>query len=249
MMSRGTHRIVWQKMPNYLIRLLRTGCACGNMDRGVLRCGNSRMGFRDSSNEFGLNGLISSQGTPVKTIRVSSKFAQFFCQGWWKSLATLNQGLDVRRKRHKTEGSSIQSFDFVTFLAPAIVRTSVILLAIFAFQAGAGEVRSSAKKSADPVESVADDFEGMMLHFLYNQMVQGQKIVEQGDNNPFAPSNGELIYKSMQEQVMMQQLAKRRPLGFGSLVARQLRNQAGVGDRILIDSGRQSGPTTQKGDR
>ena len=223
--------------------LLRTGCAFGKTDRGVLGCGNSSMEFRDSSK----NGLNSSQGTPQRTIRVGSQSING--HGWFFGL-TRNQELEVRRKRHKTEGSSIQSFVQQSFSLKNLAATAIAsVIFLFAVSVSAGEfgAANAQQKTVDPVEAVGDDFEGMMLQTVYNQMLQANQLVKMGDDNPFAPSNGEMIFRSMQEQAMMQQLAKRRPLGVGSLVARQLRGQTGVGSRILLSSDRATGSQQPQG--
>lgn len=226
--------------------LLHTGCVLGKTDRGVLGRGNSIMEFRDSSKEFFVNGLISSQGTPQTTIRVGSKLVQG--QGWLK--LTQNQELEVRRKRHKTESSSIQLFYNYFGTIKGLTASALVCVMLLSPRfAQAGELGLSLTPPAkpDPVEAVGDQFEGMMLQLLYNQMLQANQIVKPGDDNPFAPSNGEMIFRSMQQDGMMQQLAQRRPLGIGSLVARQLRGQTGVGTRILLDSDRQTKSDLKQG--
>jgi hypothetical protein len=213
-----------------MIWLFRTGCAWGNKGRGVLGCGNFRMKFRDSSQEFFV-ATYSSQGTPHRTIR---------------------NEFDVRRKqRHNTGSSSIRSFYFSIFTQVRDIwrescqmivlglSCAAIILATAKVSADGETLRappSVAAPARDPIEAAGDDFEGMMLQLLYNQMVQGNRILSQGEDNPFAPSHAEMVFKSMQDQAMMQQLAQSRPLGVGSLVARQLRGETGVGASHLVDS-------------
>lgn len=229
-----------------MIWLLRTGCTFSNTDRGVLGRGNSIMEFRDSSKEFFVKGLISSQGTPQATIRVGSFLN--FGHGWLNS-SKANQELEVRRKRHKTEGSSIHSFSqiFGTIKFPTrLVCAAAIFVAAHFVTAGEVAARRPQAPIQDQIEAVGDEYEGYMLQMLYNQMLESNQIVKQGDDNPFAPSNGEMIFRSMQQQVMMQQMAKRRPLGFGSLVARQLREQTGIAPSNLLNSDRKLGPGQNK---
>jgi len=221
--------------------LFRTGSAFGKTDRGVLRNEYSRMEFRDSS----LKGLNSSQGTPELTIRVDFKKQkqQGCCDNVFQ-----NPELEVRRKRHKTEGSSIQLFGQFLPTNKILAKFSlmgVVLMTspqIFGAEHGAPSQQAAVQ---DPIDQAADQMEGMMLHSLYNQMLRAQKLVNAGDDNPFAPSHAEMIFRSMQEQDMINQLAKRRPLGVGSLVARHLRGQAGIGSAVLLESERQN-PRPQK---
>lgn len=109
------------------------------------------------------------------------------------------------RKRHATGNSSIQLFSL-----------TLAFLASFSIHAENPQHRQ-----------VGDAFEGMMLNFLYQQMQSNREAWVDKDG-PFAPSNGEKIFRSMQEHQMMQALSKSRPLGVSDLVVRQLEGKGGV---------------------
>ena len=89
----------------------------------------------------------------------------------------------------------------------------------------------------DPrIRQIADGFEAMMLNQLYGQMRKSNQIIGEGDDNPFAPSHAEMIYRSMQEDQMIQQMAPHRPLGLGNLVEKQLTGKSGIPESHLIKS-------------
>jgi hypothetical protein len=142
-------------------------------DRGVLACGNSRMEFRDSF----LKGMISSQGTPVR--------------------------LEQRRKRHRTENSSISFFFgmavLVTTLSPA-------------------RANEALEESQDPYEKIAVGYETLMLKQMFDQMRKSHSLFESDpamQDNPFRETQAERIMKSFQEQAMIESLAKSHPIGIG----------------------------------
>jgi Rod binding domain-containing protein len=74
---------------------------------------------------------------------------------------------------------------------------------------------------------LGDAYETMMLQKLYDQMRSSSGIgeVEEG---PFAISHAEKIYRGMLDENMIQELAKRRPLGISDMVVRQLQRKGGV---------------------
>lgn len=78
------------------------------------------------------------------------------------------------------------------------------------------------------VEQVGNDFEALMLNFYFEQMAKSQGIESDDPNNPFAPSSGEKIFRAMQRESMLKNLATGRPLGYGDLVVRQLKGQSGI---------------------
>ena len=224
-----------------MVWLFRTGCALGR-DRGVLGCGNSRMGFRVTSE----NGLISSQGTPQRTSdSVALECRQGIGHGWSNILTKQQLGLELRRKRHKTESLSIQFFDRITdyakFLMASIAFCAPWAQAVSAPTSARNVQQLAQVKKMDPIEEVGDNFEGLMLQRMYSQMVQSQRVLSQDDGNPFSPSNAEMIYRGMSEEVMLKELAKRRPLGMGKLVTRELRRQSGIPESALLNSKKSAG--------
>ncbi len=128
------------------------------------------------------------------------------------------RGLRMRRKRLKTGNSSIQLFFSVALVLCAI---------------GVGTKGVRANDGPPTMQSVGDSFEAMMLSHLYTQLRQTSRLLNVGDDNPFAPSRAEMIYRSMSEDEMLKSLAKRQPLGFGNLVVRQLQRQVGVGQSAI----------------
>jgi Rod binding domain-containing protein len=67
-----------------------------------------------------------------------------------------------------------------------------------------------------------------MLRNLYTQMQTANGIGESDPDSPFAPSNAERIFRSMRDEIVIQSLAKRRPLGVSDMVVRQLQGKGGV---------------------
>lgn len=124
-----------------------------------------------------------------------------------------------RRKRHVTGNSSISLF----FQLSALVASTVAVAANVAPAPG-----------QDPVRKVGDDFESMMLDFMFQQLRNSESLA--GPDNPFAPSGGEKIFRAMRDQEMMKAIAGQRPLGVGNMVERQLRGQSGIGYRPLVRS-------------
>lgn len=198
-----------------MIGLLRTGSALGK-DRGVFGCANSRMEFRGSSE----NGLFSSQGTPDRTFRLTVLLECFDCHGWQRGIRFWSHlGLELRRMRHKTRNSSIRFFG----------RFFGLLFCVNAAWAVTPKTRDQ------QITEVAENFEGMVVNQVYSQMVRSNRLVNRGDDSPFAPSNAELIYRSWLEDEMMKQVTKARPFGVADLVARQLKGEIGIGHRALLE--------------
>ncbi len=130
--------------------------------------------------------------------------------------------LRLRRMRiqERTENSSIHLF-FVF----AVVLLTLVPVKVLA---------TNAERREAQIQQVADDFEGMMLQFMYGQMQRANQEINAGDDNPFAPSNGEKIFRAMQDEIVMRQLAKRRPIGMGDMIARQLKGETGIARRNLV---------------
>ena len=75
---------------------------------------------------------------------------------------------------------------------------------------------------------VANNFEAMMLDMLMRQMRQAGQFAEADGDSPFAPSNAEKIYRDMLDGELTKSLSKTRPVGYGDMVARQLRGETGI---------------------
>ncbi len=126
--------------------------------------------------------------------------------------------LQQRRMRHETGNSSINLFVFLALLAVGTVSRA------------AG--RDAVEKAK--IEQLGDDFEAMMLQFMFNQLQQNGQFMDTSEDNPFAPSQGEKIFRGMRDEEMIKRLAGSRPLGFGDTVVRHIRGEGGVGKKPLL---------------
>jgi Rod binding domain-containing protein len=84
-------------------------------------------------------------------------------------------------------------------------------------------------------EQVGISFEAMMLNNLYKQMRESNELVKMGDDNPFAPSNAEKIFRSMRETEMVDSLAKTGPLGVKKIVVDRLKGRGGIGRGRVVE--------------
>lgn len=91
----------------------------------------------------------------------------------------------------------------------------------------------------DRIDEAAEGFEALMVNRLYQQMSASGRLLQPGDDNPFAPSSAEMIYRGMYEEEILKGLASHGALGVKDLVARQLRGQSGIGvrpvERLPVD--------------
>jgi Rod binding domain-containing protein len=113
-----------------------------------------------------------------------------------------------RRMRHATGNFSIQTFNRGLLIASLT---------------SAGALANEAA-----YREVGDAYEALMLRNLYTQMQTANGIGEADPDSPFAPSNAERIFRSMRDEIVIQSLAKRRPLGVSDMVVRQLQGKSGV---------------------
>ncbi|MBS1985808.1 MAG: rod-binding protein [Bdellovibrionales bacterium] len=95
--------------------------------------------------------------------------------------------------------------------------------------AAMAQATAPAAPRRDAYQEAGDEFEALMLQHLYNQMQNAGSFVSEGEDNPFAPSPAEKIFRGMRDEVVMKRLATQRPLGFGDMVTRQLKGQGGIG--------------------
>jgi len=125
-----------------------------------------------------------------------------------------------RRMRHATGNFSIQTFNLGAFFAGLLFSGGVL-----------------ANEAA--YRRVGDAYEALMLRNLYTRMQAGSGIGESGANNPFAPSNAEKIFTNMRDEVMIESLAKRRPLGISDMVVKRLQGKGGVREsgRVQLKQG------------
>lgn len=191
-------------------QLIRIGCALRQMDWGV-------SGLHQK-------GLNSSQGRPKRTDRVC-------------------------RKRHATGNFSIQ-LKFSPLNLSLAVSLLGLTLSLFSNSLSAQiseqiseQINEQGRNESALIEApsenpeyrqVGDAFENMMMQNLYQQMRRSRDVFSD-QQGMFAPSNGEKIFRSMQEQQMMEALSKRRPLGVSDLVVRQLEGKGGVRTRPTVN--------------
>ena len=123
-----------------------------------------------------------------------------------------------RRKRHETGNSSIN-----LLLALAVMAVGLTA------KAGPGASVEQAK-----IEQLGNDFEAMMLQFLFNQLQQNNALMDAGEDSPFAPSPAKQIFRGMRDEEMVKRVAETRPLGFGDTVVRHIRGEGGISSRPLV---------------
>jgi len=114
-----------------------------------------------------------------------------------------------RRMRHATGNFSIQPFNLGVLLA------------------GLTSISSLANQEA-AYRQLGDAYEAMMLRNLYSQMQTANSITANDPDSMFAPSNAEKIFQSMKDEIVIQSLAKRRPLGISDMVVNRLQGKGGV---------------------
>lgn len=130
-------------------------------------------------------------------------------------------------KMHRiTESSSIRFFIYSLI--------ALVALALFAHrsEAAAHPTREQIEAQYD---AIGAGFEVLMLNHLYKQMRESSEIVKMGDDNPFAPSNAEKIFRSMQEQTMVESLAQSGPLGVKKMVVDRLKGRGGIASGRVVE--------------
>lgn len=128
-----------------------------------------------------------------------------------------------RRMRHETGNLSIR-----------LLLSASTGAALGAAPASFAQVpaRGSAEEKK-ALQAVGDDYEAYMLEFLYSKMRDGVDFA--GEGNPFAPSGGEKIFRAMRDEAVMKDVAKRRPLGFGTLITEHLQGRGGIPQRPPVE--------------
>ncbi len=116
------------------------------------------------------------------------------------------------RMLHNAGNSSIQLF-----------RLTLSLILYFA--AAASQAQSLENNRPD---SVGQGFETIMLQTMYQQMRATNEAFSGGESDYFAPSHAERIYRDMLDQTIVQNAARRAPLGVGKLVDRYLARKGGI---------------------
>jgi len=101
---------------------------------------------------------------------------------------------------------------------------------------GVAAAQGAPKVSDSQAKEIGDQFEALMLQRVYEEMERSQRLLNAGDDNPFAPSNAEMIFRSMLTSELQKGLARNRPLGVGRLVERQLKGEGGIGSHALVES-------------
>jgi hypothetical protein len=114
-----------------------------------------------------------------------------------------------------------------------VVRYGSAFLAWFAAFAALGMAGAWLPPAwSQPTEaSVRQGFESILLRQMFDEMRKSGDMMQGEGDNFFAPSKTERIYRHMLDAKMVEELAKREPLGFGDLVVRSTKGEAGVGPR------------------
>lgn len=121
---------------------------------------------------------------------------------------TIRLPVRSRWKRRNTGNSSILFFSLFTLLECLTGSTLLV----------------SAQKTMEmQYREVGDAFEAMMLQHFYRQLKESSRTLQVGDENPFAPSNAELIFESMRDDIVIGKMAGSRPLGISDMVVKQLK--------------------------
>lgn len=171
-------------------------------------------------------GVLGSKDSRMESTRSEKRLNS--SQGKTKPGLVTATELSECKMHRITESSSIR------FLIYSLI------VAVIAFLLGQ---RAQAAKISQPsraqieaqYESVGTGFETMMLSQLYKQMRESSELVKMGDNNPFAPSNAEKIFRSMKEQEMIESLAQSGPLGVKKIVVDRLKGRGGIGGARVIE--------------
>jgi hypothetical protein len=180
-------------------------------------------------------GVLGERGKSRMDFRESSQEGFNSSQGI-PERTVCDQRLAKRRKRHVTGDSSTHFC-----LRLAATRGVLAILLAGAAHAQYGRMQDS------QIREAAEGFESIMLQQLHAQMKKSAGVDQADPSNPFAPSHAELIYRSMQEDLQMRDLAKQRTLGVADLIERQLRGQTGIGQRTLIKSVEQAPASASPG--
>lgn len=177
-----------------------------------------------SKKDRGVLGLIDSRMESEKRSekRLNSS------QGKTKPGLVTATGLSECKMHRITESSSIRFFVY----AILILSTMIYL----ASRAEAGPRPAPTREQIEAqYEAVGNGFESMMLNNLYKQMRESSALVQMGDDNPFAPSNAEKIFRSMREQEMIDSLAKTGPLGVKKMVIDRLKGRGGIARGRVVE--------------
>jgi len=138
--------------------------------------------------------------------------------------------------RHATGSSSIQFFNDQFFIIQFFSIALFLLAGMNPSWAQANQMTVSTQAErpfeeqpsmAEQYRQVGDAYESMMVNHFYGQLKSSQGMWVDPDS-PFAPSNGEKIFQSMHDQLVMENVAKRRPFGVSDLVVQQLEGKGGV---------------------
>jgi hypothetical protein len=84
------------------------------------------------------------------------------------------------------------------------------------------------------IQEVGSAFETIFLHQIYNQMKATQEMWNQSEGSHFKKSNGERIFESMRDQVLLEKMSRQNPIGIKDLVVRQLEGKSGVPQGALL---------------
>lgn len=169
-------------------------------------------------------GVLGSNDSRMESKKRSEKRLNS-SQGKTKPGLVTATGLSECKMHRITESSSIRFFIYALI--------AVIAAEIFSWSVHAATQPTRQQIEAQ-YEAVGTSFEALMLNNLYTQMREASEIVKMGDDNPFAPSNAEKMFRSMKDQEMVEKLAKTGPLGVKKMVIDRLKGRGGIeGGRVV----------------
>lgn len=180
--------------------------------------------------------MIESKATGVRVLNRPNRIGCALKQKDWGVFGLDQKVLNSSQGKPKRTNRECRMR--YTYGSSSIQLLSKVFLAVVIIFSTASNANSDVGQSAEPLvqkqksmkeqyRQVGDAYEAMMVKHLYGQLTSSQSMWIDKDS-PFAPSNGEKIFKSMYDQLVMDNVAKRRPLGVSDLVVQQLEGKGGV---------------------
>lgn len=171
-------------------------------------------------------GVLGSKDSRMESKKRSEKRLNS-SQGKTKPGLLTATGLSECMMHRITESSSIRFFVYAILVLATLIFSST--------EINAQKAPLTREQIEAQHEAVGNGFEALMLNNLYTQMRNSNELVKMGDNNPFAPSNAEKIFRSMREQEMIESLAKTGPLGVKKMVIDRLQGRGGIGRGRVVE--------------
>lgn len=169
-------------------------------------------------------GVLGSKDSRMESMKRSEKRLNS-SQGKPKPRLETAKVLSKCMMHRITESSSIRIL---------LILSLFVLGFLYAKHSNANPLNTKEQLEAQ-YEAVGTGFESMMLNHLYKQMRESNELVKMGDQNPFAPSNAEKIFRSMKDAEMIESLAKTGPLGVKKMVIDRLKGRGGIESGRVVE--------------